>query len=186
MGDSVDMKTLPSIEKMRNQKGSKEGEVKIFKNGNNAEAYCWKDGRWEKIGDVMNPTAGLEAKVYEGDRMFPAGEYDNIFDVDLGDGIMRKLPFDNGSNPLIAADKFILRESLHKAYCEQIQTFIKQNAISYATSDNALKTGEGMTPVEKAQAKANTVVASALPMKKMLFFDAISVDGPKKKILEFN
>lgn len=43
-----------------------------------------------------------------------------------------------------------------------------------------------MTPVEKAQAKANTIVASALPMKKMLFFDAIQVDGPKKKIVEFN
>lgn len=50
--------------------------------------------------------------------MFPAGSYDHIFDVDLGDGILRKLPFDNGANPLEAADKFILREGLHKAFCE--------------------------------------------------------------------
>jgi phospholipase A-2-activating protein len=50
--------------------------------------------------------------------MFPAGNYDHVFDVDLGDGIMRKLPFDNGQNPLVSADKFILREGLNKAYCE--------------------------------------------------------------------
>jgi len=42
--------------------------------------------------------------------LFEAGEYDHIFDVDLGDNIMRKLPFDNGTNPLVAADKFVIRE----------------------------------------------------------------------------
>lgn len=135
------MKTLPSIEKMRTMKGQKEGEVRIFKNGTAAEAYCWKDGRWEKIGDVMNPTASIDAggKYYDGDRMFPAGEYDNIFDVDLGDGVMRRLPFDNGTNALEAADKFVIREGLHKAYCEQISQFIKQNSVPYSTSDNAAK-----------------------------------------------
>ena len=113
------MKIVPSVDKMRTMKG-KEGEIKVFKNGNTAEAYCWKDGKWEKIGDVMNPTSGIDAngKHYEGDRMFPAGQYDHIFDVDLGDGVLRKLPFDNGQNALEAADKFILREGLHKAYCE--------------------------------------------------------------------
>jgi phospholipase A-2-activating protein len=97
LGEQIDMKTLPTIDKMRSIK-AKEGEVKIFKNGSSAEAYCFKDGKWEKIGDVMNPTATIDAdgKHYEGDRMFPAGNYDHVFDVDLGDGIMRKLPFDNG------------------------------------------------------------------------------------------
>ena len=54
------MKTLPTIDKMKNMKG-KEGEVKIFKNGSSAEAYAFKDGKWEKIGDVMNPTATIDA-----------------------------------------------------------------------------------------------------------------------------
>lgn len=54
---------------------------------------------------------------------------------------MRKLPFDNGSNPLEAADKFILREGLHKAYVEQISNFIKNQSIPYVTSDNAAKKG---------------------------------------------
>lgn len=116
------MAKVPSIDKMRNIK-AKEGEVRVFKNGNAAEAYCFKEGKWEKIGDVINPNTGAGAattgaKIYEGDRLFPPGEYDHIFDVDLGDGVMRKLPFDNGSNPLEAADKFIIRESLHKSYVE--------------------------------------------------------------------
>jgi phospholipase A-2-activating protein len=48
--------------------------------------------------------------MYEGDRMFEAGEYDHIFDVDLGDGVLRKLPYDNGTNVLVASDKFVIRE----------------------------------------------------------------------------
>lgn len=111
------MDTLPTVQQMQSMRG-KEGEVKVFKNGATAEAYSWKDGKWEKIGDVINAPGGDTGKYYEGDRLFEAGEYDHIFDVELGDGIMRKLPFDNGSNPLVAADKFILREGLHKAYCE--------------------------------------------------------------------
>ena len=47
--------------------------------------------------------------------MFEAGEYDHIFDVELGDGIHRKLPFNNGSNPLTAAEKFCARENLSRA-----------------------------------------------------------------------
>ena len=116
------MATLLSIDKMYTLK-AKEGEVRIFKNGNAAEAYCFKEGKWEKIGDVINPNTGAGpattgAKIYEGDRIFKQGEYDHIFDVDLGDGIMRKLPFDNGSNPLQAAEMFIIREGLSKSYVE--------------------------------------------------------------------
>ena len=50
---------------------------------------------------------------------------------------MRKLPYDNGGNPLEAADKFIMREGLHRAYVEQISTFIRNNAIPYQTSNYA-------------------------------------------------
>lgn len=161
-----------------------EGEVRVFKNGNAAEAYCWKDGRWEKIGDVVNPTTGIQGALhYEGDRLFQAGEYDHVFDVDLGDGLMRKLPFDNGANPGLASDKFLVREGLGRAYSEQITSFIKNNSIPYVTSDNEFKK-TGILPggLQQNVAPKSTV----LPMKKLLFFDAINVDAPKKKLLEFN
>jgi phospholipase A-2-activating protein len=59
---------------------------------------------------VCPPGGKSDNKVYEGDRLFEAGEYDHIFDVDMGDNVSRKLPFDNGSNPLEAAEKFLIRE----------------------------------------------------------------------------
>ena len=48
--------------------------------------------------------------MYEGDKYFEEGEYDFIFDVDLGDGLNRRIPFDNGGNAFEAADKFLARE----------------------------------------------------------------------------
>lgn len=72
-------------------------------------------------------------KQYGGDAMFPAGEYDHIFDVELGDGVMRKLPFNNGSNVIEAAEKFCIRESLSRANVEQIRQFITQHSQPFAT-----------------------------------------------------
>jgi hypothetical protein len=51
------MDTLPTVEQMKKMAG-KEGEIKVFKNGSLAEAYCWKSGKWEKIGDVINAPGG--------------------------------------------------------------------------------------------------------------------------------
>lgn len=87
----------------------------------------WKgaENKWEYVGEVVDPNAGagggqnmgmVEApKVYPGDDLFPAGEYDHIFDVELGDNVMRKLPFNNGANAITAAEKFCIREQLGRA-----------------------------------------------------------------------
>jgi phospholipase A-2-activating protein len=105
--------------------GQSEGEIKVFKDQGKAKAYMWKsaDRAWEELGEVVDPNqASSEAepagtvqmggmtKQYPGDQLFEAGEYDHVFDVEIGDGIMRKLPFNNGANCLEAADKFCSRE----------------------------------------------------------------------------
>jgi len=74
-------------------------------------------------------------KQYSGDPVFKQGEYDNIFDVELGDDVLRKLPFNNGSNFLEAADKFCSRENLSRVNVEQIVQFLKTNAKHYKTRD---------------------------------------------------
>lgn len=91
---------------------------------------------WEKIGDVIS---GNARKIYDGDQYFEQGEYDYIFDVDY-DGLPKKLPFNEGDNVLEAADKFLAREGLGRAYVEQISNFIKNNT-------------RGMTQQKKPQAK---------------------------------
>ena len=112
-------------------------------------------------------------KFYEGDRMFEAGEYDHIFDVELGDNIMRKLPFNNGANAIQAAEKFCVRENLGRANIEQIRQHITTHSLSYPTRD----VGGASKPVQEEV--DNT-------MRTLLNYDAVKIDGPKKKILEFN
>ena len=57
------------------------------------------------IGDAIGTN-----NYYEGDRFFDAGNYDNIFKVDLGGGGEKPLPFNNDGNPLMAAEMFVCRE----------------------------------------------------------------------------
>jgi len=57
--------------------------------------------------------------------LFKAGEYDKIIDVDLGDGVFRKLPCNNGANYLETADKFCSREGLGRSFVEQIVQFLR-------------------------------------------------------------
>lgn len=74
---------------------------------------------------------------YPGDALFPAGEYDKVIDVDLGDGVYRKLPCNNGVNLLEVADKFCAREHLGRSHVEQIVQFLRANTLSYETRDLA-------------------------------------------------
>jgi PFU (PLAA family ubiquitin binding) len=74
--------------------------------------------------------------MYDGDQYFEKGEYDYIFDVDY-DGVPRKLPFNEGENVLEAAEKFLAREGLGRAYVEQICIFIKNNTRGTAQQKKA-------------------------------------------------
>lgn len=70
-------------------KGTKEGEVKMFKGEKGkVMAYSWCKGEWVAIGEVTGQSAGLTAgtKHYPGDKWFPSGQYDYIFNVELEAG----------------------------------------------------------------------------------------------------
>lgn len=102
----------------------KEGEIKVFNNQGTAEAYMFKEGKWEKIGDVLGTKENKNN--YPGDRFFPAGQYDYVFDVELEGGVS-KLPFNRGDNALVAAEKFVSRENLHKLYIDDVTKFLRAN-----------------------------------------------------------
>jgi phospholipase A-2-activating protein len=152
----------------------------------------WKvaERKWEYVGEVVDPSGGAGGggggpppgapKHYDGDLLFPAGEYDHIFDVELGDNIMRKLPFNNGSNAIQAADMFCAREGLGKANVDQIRTFITKHSQGFATRDlSGGSAGGGAAAKPQVDEVDNT-------MRTSLFYDAVKIEGPKKKILEFN
>jgi hypothetical protein len=110
----------------------KEGEIRVFNNNGVAEAYCFKDRKWDKIGEVLGTKGDKnDKKYYPGDKAFPAGDYDFVFDVEL-ENSTTKLPFNHGDNTLVVAEKFIARENLHKLYVDDIRKFLRQNTNTQA------------------------------------------------------
>jgi phospholipase A-2-activating protein len=127
-----------------------------------------------------NMGAVAQTKQYPGDALFAAGEYDHVFDVELGDGIMRKLPFNNGGMHLEAAEKFCIREGISRTQVEQIVDFLRKHALPYKTRDI-----EQPDNLQKANVKSTQNKPSQVPMTKPLYFEQVNVDGPKKKIMSF-
>ena len=179
--ESVDVSKLPKIEDMKRIKNPKEGEIRVFNNNGLAEAYVFKGDTWEKIGEVLGTKENK--KYYPGDKCFPAGEYDYVFDVVL-EGRKSLLPFNKGDNALIAAEKFINREELHKGlYVDDITKFLRAN------TQNA-----GAQPMKQAEKKKpepmkqNNNISNSLKFPKTAYskYDNLNTEGPLKKIIEFN
>lgn len=65
----------------------------------------------------------IKKKTYSGDKFFAPGDYDYIFEVDEDDENeeVKSIPFNEGDNPLEAAEKYCVREGLSKAHVEQIR-----------------------------------------------------------------
>ena len=96
--------------------------------------------------------------------------------MDLGNNVYKPLPFNDGANPLEAAEKFVQREHLYKGVIDQIIKFI---------NDNSKKTPNPFrTKIQKKEASAPTV--KKLPMKQCVFFEAVKVDPPITKIKQLN
>ena len=131
-GESVDPATVAPESDMPRYRGKKVGEIRMFKDTQNVVyAYQWTGGQlWEKVGLVTGGTKPKSTvkKPYSGDQYFPAGEYDFLFDVELGEARMAVLPFSAGDNPLVAAERFCAREVINKSNISQIVDFIKTNA----------------------------------------------------------
>jgi phospholipase A-2-activating protein len=204
--EGVKQAPMPEVEKLLEfstdvkgkMEGANGGEIKVFRDQGKAKAYMWKaeERTWEEIGEVVDPTAanreeaepagsismGVQGtKQYGGDALFAAGEYDHVFDVELGDGIMRKLPFNNGANFLEAADKFCTREGLSRGNVEQIVGFLRTHAKPFRTRDFD---GSDASKAEKASKWGPK--PSVIPFQSSIFYDAVKIEAPRKKILEFN
>ncbi len=86
MGD-VDKSKLPGSEAL--QVPGKDQEVKMVRNGELVEAYQFQqsDGKWIKIGQVVDAVGASRKQVFEGQ------EYDYVFDIDISDDLVLKLPY---------------------------------------------------------------------------------------------
>lgn len=97
---SVDKSKLPTYDDLLVNPGTKDGQVKMAQSvsGTSVEAYSWSNAssEWVKIGEVVDAVGSDRRQLYQGK------EYDYVFDVDMGDGVNLKLPYNsNGALFLI-------------------------------------------------------------------------------------
>jgi phospholipase A-2-activating protein len=126
VGD-LNLNELPTESSLASNPGIKDGETRIVRGtAGNALLYFWKsvDRKWELQGEVQNAINNAGGKTRIGNK-----EYDQVFDVDLGEGEggMRKLGVNIGQNEYEAAQEFINREELNQDFLEQIADFIRKN-----------------------------------------------------------
>jgi phospholipase A-2-activating protein len=124
IGD-LNINDLPSESSLASNPGAKDGETRIVRgSAGNALLYFWKatTGKWELQGEVQNAINQVGGKKRIGNK-----EYDEVFDVDLGEGHMRKLGVNVGQNEYEAAQEFINREQINQEFLEQIADFIRKN-----------------------------------------------------------
>lgn len=174
------------ISEMPRTIGKKNGEIKCFKEGGTTFAFSWNAGArcWDKIGEVVGQEAPAK-KFYEGDQIFPAGEYDFVFDVDMGPSLgMRKLPYNKGQNPMEVAESFCSREQIHKGNLEQIRQFIIQNAGEGGGGGSASQAAAPAAPPAAAPPPAAS--SSLFPVMTPVVFKDGKFDALQNKILEFN
>jgi phospholipase A-2-activating protein len=169
--------------------GTKEGEVKMVRNGGMVEAYQWSraEGQWMKIGEVVDAVGNSRKQVFAGK------EYDYVFDVDIQEGAPPlKLPFNKGDNPYQAAQDFIHANEIPQDYLEQIANFIMKN-VGDVTLGNIPSsqysdpfTGGGRYVPPGYTAPAPQYSSSLIPMKKFAFIQSANFDAILKKIKQLN
>ena len=191
----VDINKLPSITEMASMKNVKDGEIRLFNNFGKGEAYCYKasENQWQLLGEVMGQNNTPTKKYYPGDGVFKAGEYDYVFDVELEGGITQ-LPFNEGDNILMAAEKFIGREKLHKAYTDDIMKFLRNNTGKRKNRNKPTITQEKdyskpkniPKNINKGDSKPQATQHFSFPNLTHILYDSVNSEGPIKKITELN
>ena len=119
---------LLDIIKAEKYKGTNNKVLRIFINEGAKKLYSWNgiDQKWIKAGEATGNVKIMEH--YGGDKIFPAGQYEYIFNIQIGNGAERRLPYNSGDNPMEAADKFCIRKKIARYYSKQIVDFITKNA----------------------------------------------------------
>lgn len=116
--------------------GKRNGQTMMVRDGNTVTVHSWSssDEKWTKVGNVVGQPKSTD-KVDKSGRglgggrvMYEGVEYDHVFHIDVDEGVVLKLPYNNGQDPYTVAQDFIHKHGLPQDYLEQIANFIVQNA----------------------------------------------------------
>ena len=113
--------------------GRRDGQTVMVREGNTVSVHSWSqaDGQWRKVGDVVGQPKSKDPSgrgLKGGKVMYEGKEYDHVFHIDIDEGVVLKLPYNNGEEPFEKAQSFIHQHGLPQEYLEQIANFIIKNS----------------------------------------------------------
>ena len=113
--------------------GRRDGQTVMVREGNTVSVHSWSqaDGQWRKVGDVVGQPKSKDPSgrgLKGGKVMYEGKEYDHVFHIDIDEGVVLKLPYNNGEEPFEKAQTFIHQHGLPQEYLEQIANFIIKNS----------------------------------------------------------
>ncbi|KAF8822822.1 PUL domain-containing protein [Cardiosporidium cionae] len=189
----IDLDNLPDVSELEIHRGRNVGQTKVFREGNKAIAFQWKGASWERIGEIIATKPSKQH--FDGDKFFAEGDYDYIFDVEIGDSADRRpIPYNEGENPLLVAEKFCSRESLSKAHLPQITTFIIKNSNSSFTPsmEESVTQNQSSSSTSSAKDTNKTTIDTTenevkhFPLLNISKFDKTNWDAISKLLFDYN
>uniref|UniRef100_A0A7S3CVC5 PFU domain-containing protein n=1 Tax=Palpitomonas bilix TaxID=652834 RepID=A0A7S3CVC5_9EUKA len=167
----------------------KEGETKVVNNEGRAEAYEFKAGSWELIGEVMPDGGDAE----QGGQVADDGAFECKVDIEEGKPPLT-LRHPKGGDPAATAEDFVARNGLNPSYVQQIIDFINQHTAplgeggatdpltggsSYRPGGNQTTTSVShTTPLDRSKNDASTSVKYEV----FRAFSSKQIQGIGKKI----
>ena len=111
--------------------GNREGQTKMIRDGSTVSVHSWSasEQTWTKLGDVVGePDKSGDTPRPGGKTVFEGKEYDYVFHIDIDEGVVLKLPYNNDEEPYVAAQNFIHKHNLPQDYLDQVANFISRNS----------------------------------------------------------
>lgn len=107
--------------------GKRDGQTVMVREGEKINCYSWSNAsqQWTAVGEVVGGAGGSAST--SGKVLHEGKEYDFVFDVELDQGTILKLPYNVCEEPYFAAQRFIHQHELPQDFLDRVANFIMEN-----------------------------------------------------------
>lgn len=107
--------------------GKRDGQTVMVREGEKINCYSWSSAsqQWTAVGEVVGGAGGSAST--SGKILHEGKEYDYVFDVELDQGSILKLPYNVCEDPYFAAQRFIHEHELPQDFLDRVANFIMEN-----------------------------------------------------------
>lgn len=107
--------------------GKRDGQTVMVREGEKINCYSWSHAsqQWTAVGEVVGGAGGSAST--SGKVLHEGKEYDYVFDVELDQGSVLKLPYNVCEEPYFAAQRFIHKHDLPQDFLDRVANFIMEN-----------------------------------------------------------